>query len=166
MKEAPDHLLSCRSNDVICESYMFASPPPSPLPIVDNPTGATEECFTWHQLKSVSGETVVRETVKEGGRPGESQSHRWMDTQRCSLLLPGGLCECVCSCERVCDYHVIACNYVLGGCTLSSQCEPPSANKWALYKAGQGKGLYAGSARSFVNRSVVADKNNNNSARF
>lgn len=145
--------------------------PSSPLLIVDNPTGATEECFTWHQLKSVSGETVVRETVKEGGRPGESQSHRWMDTQRCSLPCPGARGAYVCVCLLVhtwvyADYHVIACNYVLGGGTGSSRCEPPSANKWALYKAGQGEGLYAGSAHSFVNRSVIADKTNNNTAGY
>lgn len=79
------------------------------------------------------------------------------------LHLPRGLCECVCFCEHVCswvyaDYHVIVCNYVLGGGTLSSHCESPSASKWALYKAGQGKGLYTGSAHSFVNCSVIADK--------
>lgn len=53
-------------------------------------------------LKSTSHETVVRETVKEGGRPGERQSHRWMDTQRCSLLLPRGPCVLVCVCVREC----------------------------------------------------------------
>lgn len=37
-------------DDVMRESYVFARPPPllpsSPLLIVDNPTGATEERFT------------------------------------------------------------------------------------------------------------------------
>ena len=73
-------------NDVICEACVHALPPYFHLPIVNNPTGSTEECFTWHRLKSVSGETVVRETMKEGAHPGESQSHRWMDIQRRSLL--------------------------------------------------------------------------------
>lgn len=43
--------------------------------------------------------------MKEEGRPGESQAHRWMDTQRCSLLLPRG--PCVYACMRVHKYMLI-----------------------------------------------------------
>lgn len=121
---------STRLSSVFCRSWvtwfvnhMCLPPPahhhlhhphPSP-PIVDNPTGATGECFTWHQLKSVSGETVVRETVREGGCPEERQSHRWIDTQRCPALLLRG------PCVRAHECNVCACVY-LNMCWLPCYC--------------------------------------------
>lgn len=109
-----------------CDLWVTRLLPSSLLPIVGNPAGATEECFTWHQLKSVSGETVVRETVMEGGRPGESQSHRWIDTELYMLII-----------------------------MLCSGCKSPC-------KAGRGKAVRAGSARSFPNLTVIAEKNQQN----
>lgn len=81
--------------------------------------------------------------LKEEGRPGESQPHRWMDTQRCSFLLPGGPCVFACMCVH--EYMLII---LLGGGTQSSQCEPPSACERARDKAQKEKALYAGSAHS------------------
>lgn len=71
------------------------------------------------------------------------------------------MCACVCVLMHTwvyADYCVIACNDVLGGGTRRYQCEPPYANEWAHFKAGQGTGLYTGSVHSFVKRYIIADK--------
>lgn len=65
---------------------------------------STQDCFWGNRCQGNWG---------NGGRLGECQSHRWMNAQRCSLLLPRGL-WCVIVCGWVGDC-VIACNYALSG---------------------------------------------------
>lgn len=145
----PGCLLSSKSRVTWFVSHMCLLPQSSPLPIVDNPTGATEECFTWHQLKSVSGETVVRETEgrRSPRREPVTQVEGYTEVLFTFAHRPMCLCVHVCTWLYV-DYHVIACDYLLGGCAQSSQYEPPSAYKWTLYKAQQEKDLYAGFSHS------------------
>lgn len=144
-----------------CDLWVICAPHPTPFLIVDNPTGAAEEYFTWNRCQGNC----------EGRRSPRREAVTQVDgyTEVLFTFAQGPMCVNVCVWVHA-DYHVIACNYILGGgirgaLGLSLHL---LTNELSI-KQGKGKVYTQAPLRfhSFVNRSVIADKTDNkNTARF
>lgn len=82
--------------------------------------------------------------LKEGGRPGERQSRRWMDSLSRGAALLFGQGACARARVRVC---YTACNYVLGGAGLGALVAGPRTNEPSAKRE---------QARGFARHSVSA----------